>query len=180
MGNCCSKKNKLPDSNRSHTKGLGNTDTMFMKSKLEKFKKGVYNPESTNNKKGDEENPLTPVNDDMSIQQSVSKTTSELDENHQGFSNSNRRNESAKSSEFTPRIKTEEYSDSKLFHDISGTMESQFSKSHSGSKVNDLFTLQDPEQYQKGKIISRGENKAIYQCMHKSTGKLLIAKTYFV
>lgn len=185
MGNCCGKKSKKNQPFRSdsltHKMGLDDRQSIFMKSKMEKFKKGVLSGENPRNKGIFENIPLDEEEKYNYDNGSVSKTTSEVDEEEspKKFGNNIRLSDS-KSSDMTPRVGTDEYSDSKMFNDVSGTMESQFSKSQSGSKINDIFTLKDPGQYQKGKVIDRNEEKAIYQCMHKSTGKLLIAKTYFV
>lgn len=178
MGSCCSKKNheSRHHNNDSSTNDAAN-DAIFMKSKLEKFKQSIYDPENGGKKKKIEELKLSREEDlNNQLERSDSKKTSEVDEKSQKLI----QNQIEELSDLTPPQKSDSYSDFKNMNDISGTLESQFSKSHSNSKINEIFTLQDPGQYKKGKIISKGGNKAIYQCMHKSTGKLLIAKTYFV
>ena len=90
---------------------------------------------------------------------------------------------SDQSSDLNPQVKSDRSeSRREQFDKSSGSKSHSHSKSHSASNLDKAVLIKSPQQIRRGKVIFRGprELKCIYQCLHQSTGKLLVAKTYKV
>lgn len=159
MGNVCCKPKKAPEKKPSEDvdseRPLDRTQSIFVKSKVDKFKKQTQLIEERNNPD------LIPFGNVQRIN---------LDGNSDSDSDLEAKLQSAESSH--PDLNMSRMSASRT---------SVVSRSVSASHGNlDNFHLMKQDQFKKGKIISESEIKTIYQCMHTNTGKLLISKTYRV
>lgn len=155
MGNVCCKPKKAPlvkkrDEPES-SRPLDNTQSIFVKSKIEKFKRHTKIVDEDQDKGNRRKIDIQNVSEsDSGFEVKVHSSESY----HLDLDNRSR---------------------------LSASRSSIVSKSMSASQAHlENIHLMKRDQFKKGKVISENKIKTIYQCMHTDTGKLLISKTYRV